>query len=827
MSNRAIRRISFIFFILFIGLFIGLSREAFCQELVWQPYIRVDSNELGERDQSPKVVITDQGSASAIWKKVTISGEFLLVRQIMPDITPADTITGPVSRIDNFSATSLDADNLVVCWQYGTENIHSRIYESTSDTWRESFTLPNSDQTVSMPFLHETIDGNVWLIYFHLKSTWTLICRQYVDLDGNGIPEFFSDPPQEIASLSSIPIAPPAATNDQDTLWVSWTERDILPSEQYRIKTSSRVQSIWSEPADVFQNPDPLTGLSIASQNLPDQTNRLWLVWTTEFENRTLEKQISVSHCENCDDSPDWTYPDFLPSQSLMNDHPTIVADNWGLVWIGWTSESGNRTIPDDDVIFGFWKDSDNNSEWEEILERNNPMINIGDDHSPFFAHDQKELLVSAWIQGSDVYAAIGNMRPDCPLSGFYPGLGEEVATQSFDFRCDFPPGPEELQKFAFFAFSDNVGETFISLYGENAVRVELGDNKSYSYRVQTLDSEELNSEWTSAMTFYVNSEQEPPLLTGDLTVDNLQEGVVDTNFPRFRWEVPTDADPLDDETTISFELQIDASFAFDSTDLLTFPIPEQRESYQISQGLPEDSQFFARLRAIDRTGLVSNWMPIVEFFVNRSNDAPTVGLLSPQGGEIFSGLTSIEWETSDSESDSLIVGLEVSLDDGDSWSQLPNVDERGISLSENRGDYAVDFNKYESSHQARIRITVTDFPGFASTIQTSGSFTISNQTFNCLPRVISPNSANNETQISFTLEKSADVSLKIYSLAGKLKRVLIQEQFFNNGSYTKRWDGRDADNGLVPPRPYLCVLSINDGEQINIQRIKILVTPK
>jgi ligand-binding sensor domain-containing protein len=62
-------------------------------------------------------------------------------------------------------------------------------------------------------------------------------------------------------------------------------------------------------------------------------------------------------------------------------------------------------------------------------------------------------------------------------------------------------------------------------------------------------------------------------------------------------------------------------------------------------------------------------------------------------------------------------------------------------------------------------------------------------------PRIIFPqsNGHNTKTAISFELGREAEVTIKIYNLAGRLVRVLKENEFMRHGINVAYWDGKDA----------------------------------
>lgn len=95
----------------------------------------------------------------------------------------------------------------------------------------------------------------------------------------------------------------------------------------------------------------------------------------------------------------------------------------------------------------------------------------------------------------------------------------------------------------------------------------------------------------------------------------------------------------------------------------------------------------------------------------------PTVTLLSPNGGETWSGEEHITWQAEDADSDELTFRLFYTPDDGQSWVPVSAGPVQGTS-------YKVDSSMLPGGEQARISIVVTD--GFNTTSDESdGTFTV------------------------------------------------------------------------------------------------------
>jgi PKD repeat protein len=82
-----------------------------------------------------------------------------------------------------------------------------------------------------------------------------------------------------------------------------------------------------------------------------------------------------------------------------------------------------------------------------------------------------------------------------------------------------------------------------------------------------------------------------------------------------------------------------------------------------------------------------------------------------------------------------------------------------------------------------------------------------------------SPNPFNPETSISYSLRNSGNVTVRIYSLQGRLVRTL-EERFASAGTGEVRWNGRDDRGHTVASGMYL--VKVKQGEDSSI--LKVLV---
>ena len=85
-----------------------------------------------------------------------------------------------------------------------------------------------------------------------------------------------------------------------------------------------------------------------------------------------------------------------------------------------------------------------------------------------------------------------------------------------------------------------------------------------------------------------------------------------------------------------------------------------------------------------------------------------------------------------------------------------------------------------------------------------------------CQPRIFTP-SGNlfefNKTNILYSIEEDVDqdVKVRIFNLAGRLKRILTQENKSGSGNQLIVWDGKDHDGSVVPSGMYIVTLERED----------------
>ncbi len=163
--------------------------------------------------------------------------------------------------------------------------------------------------------------------------------------------------------------------------------------------------------------------------------------------------------------------------------------------------------------------------------------------------------------------------------------------------------------------------------------------------------------------------------------------------------------------------------------------------------------QFTVKLTVTDNGGL---WAT-AEKTVDVVNVAPTVKLLTPEAGAVWTGQRAITWEASDPDGDTLTVKLEYDyLADDFGWGVIAeNLD--------NTGQYVWDTTKLTRGGRYKVRVTAAD-PSNATAHDVSDEFTIVVLTHAVMA---APNPARN--RVTFYYDIPADGTLHVYDISGRL----------------------------------------------------------
>lgn len=286
------------------------------------------------------------------------------------------------------------------------------------------------------------------------------------------------------------------------------------------------------------------------------------------------------------------------------------------------------------------------------------------------------------------------NMPPNPPTDGFVPTgsieVGNSRPTLSWNDGSD--PDPNDTIDVLHYQvqLDDNDDWSDANIFttpasetadGVTAITLpmDLTENAQHWWRVRTVDAQGLTSVWSAVQDFYVNQVNDPP--TAPASGFSPAEGVsTSLQRPTLLWDPADDPDPSDDETNLTYivELNTDATFADPA---YSFESIVGQPSVTVASALTRD-QWFWRVRSRDNGGSLSPWSPVQDFVVagNNAPTAPVDGFVPSQGNPVFSLRPTLSWsDGSDPDPSDTIATLhyEVQLDDNDDWSDA-NVFEAG-----------------------------------------------------------------------------------------------------------------------------------------------------
>jgi len=106
--------------------------------------------------------------------------------------------------------------------------------------------------------------------------------------------------------------------------------------------------------------------------------------------------------------------------------------------------------------------------------------------------------------------------------------------------------------------------------------------------------------------------------------------------------------------------------------------------------------------------------------------------------------------------------------------------------------------------------------------VQALDSANLKPDSLTCQPRVFSPkgNAFSTHTTISFTLDQPANVTIKVYNVAGQLVEWIAQQRTFGSGKQAIPWNGRDRQGEIVATGLYIVTVTVGDQRQDKVVNV-------
>lgn len=132
------------------------------------------------------------------------------------------------------------------------------------------------------------------------------------------------------------------------------------------------------------------------------------------------------------------------------------------------------------------------------------------------------------------------------------------------------------------------------------------------------------------------------------------------------------------------------------------------------------DGEWWWRVRAVDEFGARSDWSVIWSFTVDTVNDIPQITVISPNGGEVWSGVHMIEWTMTEPERENVTFNIWLSMNTGVTYN---------ISLASGLGthvrDWAFDTIPWPDGSTYRVKVEAMDARGLSNFDTSDNNFTI------------------------------------------------------------------------------------------------------
>ena len=232
----------------------------------------------------------------------------------------------------------------------------------------------------------------------------------------------------------------------------------------------------------------------------------------------------------------------------------------------------------------------------------------------------------------------------------------------------------------------------------------------SYRLRLRASDGlyrvEVLSTPFRLARGGILAGEQPPELL-----IDAPSAGAEWSATHEIRWRISGFADQ---EPRISLDISSDGGQSWSSlaTDL------RRMTAYPWDTSRVADGYYLLRVTAYEGKTRISQTSESVKIS-NPGGNIPSISLLSPRQGELWSGVKEVRWRAFDPDGDRLAVGLEYSLDLGATWQTLA----KGLT---DMDTHIWDTTSMPNCDHVRLRATVND-GRFTATVMSDGVFNVYN----------------------------------------------------------------------------------------------------
>jgi large repetitive protein len=153
---------------------------------------------------------------------------------------------------------------------------------------------------------------------------------------------------------------------------------------------------------------------------------------------------------------------------------------------------------------------------------------------------------------------------------------------------------------------------------------VSLAENATYYWRARA-DDWLIEGPWMTAASFFVNTANDAP--TAPVITSPANNAETTTTSPDIVLTNSTDPD----STVLAYYFELDTVMTFDSGSIIRsgmIPQGQDTTTWPVT-GLKDNTQYYVRAKASDGQAESPSWSDVNGFFVNTTNDAPSVPVLA------------------------------------------------------------------------------------------------------------------------------------------------------------------------------------------------------
>lgn len=421
----------------------------------------------------------------------------------------------------------------------------------------------------------------------------------------------------------------------------------------------------------------------------------------------------------------------------------------------------------------------------------------------------------------------IKNDPPDIP-AGFSPGKGEIVSSGKPTIYWQHSVDPDFLDLSTTLSYQLEVSKSidfpedeswiYNSNKGDNFVQIEdnLTENSKYFFRINAFDSHDSSSGWSLADSFYVNEEEEVPETVREMIPrDSI---LIKSSSVLLKWNEVSDPDPDYLPEKISYTVKYIANCWIGhkdekkNTNYVT--VENGGLSLQL-EDLDENNYYSYQIKAMDESGMESDWSKVAHFCINEANEYPgEFTLLYPGNGQDsistnpeFYWYHSVDPDPEDNVIYNFLLSEDSLFQTTVKEFKVPGTEQDSIFLDsyielKRATKYYWKVAAEDNSGAIQWGSSSDDNPFVFYTVGYHRNYESSQRKYVLHHNI--PNPFYTSTRIDYEVGEYGNVKIEIFNvLGGKIKTLVARNH--SAGVYNITWNGTDESGNQVPGGMYLC----------------------